>query len=63
MNNESAFGEVHDIEVTILVDNRADLIVSSTETVKRFTEGPLLAFMGCRHHTNNCVGEYEAHGY
>jgi len=46
MNNESAFGEVHDIEVTILVDNRADLIVSSTETVKRFTEGPLLAEHG-----------------
>jgi 7,8-dihydropterin-6-yl-methyl-4-(beta-D-ribofuranosyl)aminobenzene 5'-phosphate synthase len=40
------FGEVQDVEVTILVDNRADLIVSSTDMVKRYKEGPLLAEHG-----------------
>jgi 7,8-dihydropterin-6-yl-methyl-4-(beta-D-ribofuranosyl)aminobenzene 5'-phosphate synthase len=46
MSNASDFGETQDVEVTILVDNRADLIVRSTETVKRFTEEPLLAEHG-----------------
>jgi 7,8-dihydropterin-6-yl-methyl-4-(beta-D-ribofuranosyl)aminobenzene 5'-phosphate synthase len=46
MIEEQPFGEVEDVEVTILVDNRADLIVQSTETVKRFTDKPLLAEHG-----------------
>ena len=32
--------------ITVLVDNRADLLVKSTDTVKRFTEQPLLAEHG-----------------
>jgi 7,8-dihydropterin-6-yl-methyl-4-(beta-D-ribofuranosyl)aminobenzene 5'-phosphate synthase len=35
-----------DVEITVLVDNRADLMVKSTDTVKRFTEEPLLAEHG-----------------
>ncbi|OGO18158.1 MAG: hypothetical protein A2Z14_18840 [Chloroflexi bacterium RBG_16_48_8] len=46
MRKERLFGGVQDVEVTVLVDNRADLIVQSTETVKRFTDGPLLAEHG-----------------
>jgi 7,8-dihydropterin-6-yl-methyl-4-(beta-D-ribofuranosyl)aminobenzene 5'-phosphate synthase len=41
-----AFGETQDVAVTVLVDNRADLIVKSTETVVRFTKKPLLAEHG-----------------
>ncbi len=40
------FGETSDVAITILVDNRADLIVESTETVKVFTDKPLLAEHG-----------------
>jgi 7,8-dihydropterin-6-yl-methyl-4-(beta-D-ribofuranosyl)aminobenzene 5'-phosphate synthase len=40
------FGETRDVAVTVLVDNRADLIVKSTETVKRFRGKPLLAEHG-----------------
>jgi 7,8-dihydropterin-6-yl-methyl-4-(beta-D-ribofuranosyl)aminobenzene 5'-phosphate synthase len=40
------FGQTQDVAITILVDNRADLIVRSTETVKRFTDRPLLAEHG-----------------
>ncbi|MEW5720561.1 MAG: hypothetical protein AB1817_18195, partial [Chloroflexota bacterium] len=40
------FGETHDIAITILVDNRSDLLAESTETVKRFTDAPLLAEHG-----------------
>jgi 7,8-dihydropterin-6-yl-methyl-4-(beta-D-ribofuranosyl)aminobenzene 5'-phosphate synthase len=32
--------------ITVLVDNRADLIVKSTDTVRRYTEEPLLAEHG-----------------
>jgi 7,8-dihydropterin-6-yl-methyl-4-(beta-D-ribofuranosyl)aminobenzene 5'-phosphate synthase len=46
MNTPQAFGEVEGVEVTILVDNRADLIVQSTEEVKRYTDKPLLAEHG-----------------
>lgn len=46
MVEEQPFGEIEDVEVTILVDNRADLIVESTETVKRYSDGPLLAEHG-----------------
>lgn len=41
-----SFGETQDVEITVLVDNRADLLVKSTETVKRFTDKPLLAEHG-----------------
>jgi 7,8-dihydropterin-6-yl-methyl-4-(beta-D-ribofuranosyl)aminobenzene 5'-phosphate synthase len=40
------FGRTRNVAVTVLVDNRADLIVKSTETVRRFTEEPLLAEHG-----------------
>ena len=40
------FGETQNIEITILVDNRADLLLDSTDTVKRFTDKPLLAEHG-----------------
>jgi 7,8-dihydropterin-6-yl-methyl-4-(beta-D-ribofuranosyl)aminobenzene 5'-phosphate synthase len=40
------FGTTQDIAITVLVDNQADLMVESTDTVKRYTEGPLLAEHG-----------------
>jgi 7,8-dihydropterin-6-yl-methyl-4-(beta-D-ribofuranosyl)aminobenzene 5'-phosphate synthase len=40
------FGQTENVAVTVLVDNRADLIVKSTDTVKRYTEEPLLAEHG-----------------
>jgi 7,8-dihydropterin-6-yl-methyl-4-(beta-D-ribofuranosyl)aminobenzene 5'-phosphate synthase len=40
------FGETQDVEITVLVDNRADLLVKSTDTVKRYTEEALLAEHG-----------------
>jgi 7,8-dihydropterin-6-yl-methyl-4-(beta-D-ribofuranosyl)aminobenzene 5'-phosphate synthase len=46
MVEEQPFGAIEDVEVTILVDNRADLIVESTETIKRYTDRPLLAEHG-----------------
>ena len=42
----ATFGETHDVEITLLVENRADLLLESTETVKRFTRKPLLAEHG-----------------
>jgi 7,8-dihydropterin-6-yl-methyl-4-(beta-D-ribofuranosyl)aminobenzene 5'-phosphate synthase len=46
MNNSKNFGAVQNAVVTVLVDNRADLIVKSTDTVKYFTDKPLLAEHG-----------------
>ena len=46
MSKEVEFGEVQEVEVTILVDNRADFMVEETDTVKRFWESPLLAEHG-----------------
>ena len=46
MHNIKDFGAAEDVAITVLVDNRADLIVKSTDTVKRFTEEPLLAEHG-----------------
>jgi 7,8-dihydropterin-6-yl-methyl-4-(beta-D-ribofuranosyl)aminobenzene 5'-phosphate synthase len=40
------FGTTPSAEVTVLVDNVADLLLRSTETVKRFTDQPLLAEHG-----------------
>lgn len=40
------FGETEDVAITILVDNRADLLDDSTATVKRFNDKPLLAEHG-----------------
>ena len=40
------FGETQNIAITILVDNRSDLLAESTETVQRFTDAPLLAEHG-----------------
>ena len=38
-----SFGVTESARVTVLIDNMADHIMGSTETVKRFTEKPLLA--------------------
>ena len=46
MSRIEEFGATQDVEITVLVDNRADLMVKSTDTVKRFTEEPLLAEHG-----------------
>jgi len=46
MNNSEEFGSVDQASLTVLVDNKADLIVKSTARVKYFTEGPLLAEHG-----------------
>jgi 7,8-dihydropterin-6-yl-methyl-4-(beta-D-ribofuranosyl)aminobenzene 5'-phosphate synthase len=40
------FGEVAGVAVTVLADNRADLLLPSTDTVVRFTKRPLLAEHG-----------------
>lgn len=40
------FGITQNVEITVLVDNRADLMVKSTDSVKRFTQEPLLAEHG-----------------
>jgi len=46
MSRIGDFGETGNVAVTVLVDNRADLMVKSTETVIRFNEEPLLAEHG-----------------
>jgi 7,8-dihydropterin-6-yl-methyl-4-(beta-D-ribofuranosyl)aminobenzene 5'-phosphate synthase len=46
MNRTDNFGETKNVEVTVLVDNRADLLVKSTHTVVRFFDEPLLAEHG-----------------
>lgn len=46
MDGIEGFGTAASVTITVLVDNRADLLVRSTETVRRFTEGPLLAEHG-----------------
>jgi 7,8-dihydropterin-6-yl-methyl-4-(beta-D-ribofuranosyl)aminobenzene 5'-phosphate synthase len=46
MSETQDFGNTSHVEITVLVDNRADLMVRSTETVKRFTDKPLLAEHG-----------------
>ena len=40
------FGAAEGVAITVLIDNRADLIVKSTRTVKYWTRGPLLAEHG-----------------
>lgn len=46
MPTVTEFGTTQDVAITILMDNRADLIVKSTKTIKYFTRGPLLAEHG-----------------
>jgi 7,8-dihydropterin-6-yl-methyl-4-(beta-D-ribofuranosyl)aminobenzene 5'-phosphate synthase len=46
MTKVEDFGQTSSVTITALVDNRADLLVKSTETVRRFTKGPLLAEHG-----------------
>jgi 7,8-dihydropterin-6-yl-methyl-4-(beta-D-ribofuranosyl)aminobenzene 5'-phosphate synthase len=41
-----SFGSTSDVEITVLVENSADLLARSSDTVKRFTEKPLLAEHG-----------------
>jgi 7,8-dihydropterin-6-yl-methyl-4-(beta-D-ribofuranosyl)aminobenzene 5'-phosphate synthase len=40
------FGTTSDVQITVLVENSADLLARSSDTVKRFTEKPLLAEHG-----------------
>ncbi len=40
------FGQTQDVSVAVLVDNRADLMLESTDTIKYFTDAPLLAEHG-----------------
>jgi 7,8-dihydropterin-6-yl-methyl-4-(beta-D-ribofuranosyl)aminobenzene 5'-phosphate synthase len=46
MSRIEGFGETQDVEVIVLVDNRADLIVESTDSIKYYTEKALLAEHG-----------------
>jgi len=46
INTIEEFGETEQLAITVLVDNKADLIVKSTETIKYFEDGPLLAEHG-----------------
>jgi len=46
MNKSEKFGSVDKVSLTVLVDNKADLIVKSTDRVKYFTEEALLAEHG-----------------
>ena len=46
MSEIERLGETHNVAITVLVDNRADLIVKSTDTVIRYTKKPLLAEHG-----------------
>jgi 7,8-dihydropterin-6-yl-methyl-4-(beta-D-ribofuranosyl)aminobenzene 5'-phosphate synthase len=40
------FGSARSVAITFLVDNQADLLLESTDTVKRYTDKPLLAEHG-----------------
>ena len=46
MSRIENFGGTQDVEITVLVENTADLLTKSTDTVKRYTEEPLLAEHG-----------------
>ena len=46
MQNSINFGSVDHVSITVLVDNKADLIVESSDQVKYFTDKPLLAEHG-----------------
>jgi 7,8-dihydropterin-6-yl-methyl-4-(beta-D-ribofuranosyl)aminobenzene 5'-phosphate synthase len=46
MGTEDGYGETGALEITVLVDNTADLLVRSTDTVKRYNEKPLLGEHG-----------------
>jgi glyoxylase-like metal-dependent hydrolase (beta-lactamase superfamily II) len=46
MDKIKNFGHTQTATITVLVDNRADLIVKSTDTVRRYTKEPLLAEHG-----------------
>ena len=46
MHNSINIGSVDHVSITVLVDNKADLIVESSDQVKYFTDKPLLAEHG-----------------
>lgn len=46
MSRLENFCETQNVEITVLVDNQADLMLKSTDTVKRYTDEPLLAEHG-----------------
>jgi len=46
MKNSNPMGSVKGAALTVLVDNKADLIVESSDQVKYFTDKPLLAEHG-----------------
>ena len=43
---EKTFGEADQLSVTVLVDNKANLLAESTESIKYFKDAPLLAEHG-----------------
>jgi 7,8-dihydropterin-6-yl-methyl-4-(beta-D-ribofuranosyl)aminobenzene 5'-phosphate synthase len=46
VNESERFDQARNVAITILVENRADLIVKSSDAVTRFTDQPLLAEHG-----------------
>jgi 7,8-dihydropterin-6-yl-methyl-4-(beta-D-ribofuranosyl)aminobenzene 5'-phosphate synthase len=46
MGKVEDFGQTSSLTTTVLVDNRADELAKSTDTVRRFTDAPLLAEHG-----------------
>ena len=46
MNTENKIGSVEGVSLTVLVDNKANLIVESSDTIQYYTEKPLLAEHG-----------------
>lgn len=46
MSKSKKFGSVYQASLTVLVENKADLIVKSSDRVKYFPDGPLLAEHG-----------------
>jgi len=46
MGNEKNFGQVEHVSLTVVVDNKADLMVESSNQIQYFTDEPLLAEHG-----------------
>ncbi len=46
MHEDGPFGSVPGVAITVLLDNLSDMLARSTDTVKRFSDGPLIAEHG-----------------
>ena len=46
MTKINNFGQVERVSLTVLVDNKADLILKSSDQIQYFTDEPLLAEHG-----------------